>query len=36
MEDMWKEFEGVRARCFKRGEERNFRIDLMLEVKPAE
>ncbi len=35
MEYMGKEFEGVRAYCFKRGEERNFRIDRMLEVKPA-
>jgi len=33
MEYMGKRFEGVRAHCFKRGEERNFRIDRMLEVK---
>jgi hypothetical protein len=36
MEYMGKEFEGVRAHCFKRGEERNFRIDRMLEVRKAE
>jgi energy-coupling factor transporter ATP-binding protein EcfA2 len=36
MEYMGKPFEGVRAHCFKRGEERNFRIDRMLEVRPAE
>ncbi len=36
MEFMGKQFEGVRAHCFKRGEERNFRIDRMLEVRPAE
>jgi ATP-dependent DNA helicase PIF1 len=35
MEFMGKQFEGVRAHCFKRNEERNFRIDRMLEVKPA-
>jgi ATP-dependent exoDNAse (exonuclease V) alpha subunit len=32
MEYMGKRFEGVRAYCFKRGEERHFRIDRMLEV----
>jgi len=36
MEYMGKRFEGVRAHCFKRGEERHFRIDRMLEVKPAD
>jgi hypothetical protein len=36
MEYMGKRFEGVRAYCFKRGEERHFRIDRMLEVTPAE
>jgi predicted DNA-binding transcriptional regulator YafY len=36
MEYMGKRFEGVRAYCFKRGEERNFRIDRMLEVRAAE
>ncbi|OGD28811.1 MAG: AAA family ATPase [Candidatus Aminicenantes bacterium RBG_13_63_10] len=36
MEYMGKRFEGVRAHCFKRGEERHFRIDRMLEVTPAE
>jgi ATP-dependent DNA helicase PIF1 len=36
MEFMGKKFEGVRAHCFTRGEERHFRIDRMLEVKPAE
>jgi predicted DNA-binding transcriptional regulator YafY len=35
MEYMGKSFEGVRAHCFKRGEERNFRIDRMLEVRPV-
>jgi hypothetical protein len=35
MEYMGKRFEGVRAHCFKRDEERHFRIDRMLEVKPA-
>jgi ATP-dependent DNA helicase PIF1 len=35
MEFMGKPFEGVRAHCFKRGEERHFRIDRMLEVTPA-
>ena len=34
MEYMGKQFEGVRAYCFKRGEERHFRIDRMLEVRP--
>jgi ATP-dependent exoDNAse (exonuclease V) alpha subunit len=36
MEYMGRQFEGVRAHCFKRGEERNFRIDRMLEVRLAE
>jgi ATP-dependent DNA helicase PIF1 len=36
MEYMGKRFEGVRAHCFKRGEERNFRIDRMLEVRKVE
>jgi len=36
MEYMGKRFEGVRAHCFKRGGERNFRIDRMLEVRPVE
>jgi ATP-dependent DNA helicase PIF1 len=36
MEYMGKRFEGVRAHCFKRGEERHFRIDRMLEVNSAE
>ncbi len=36
MEYMGRQFEGLRAYCFKRGEERNFRIDRMLEVKPVE
>jgi len=36
MEYMGKQFEGVRAHCFKRGGERNFRIDRMLEVRPVE
>jgi len=36
MEYMGKSFEGVRAYCFKRGDERNFRIDRMLEVKPVD
>jgi hypothetical protein len=36
MECMGKKFEGVRAHCFKRGEERHFRIDRMLEVRPVE
>jgi ATP-dependent exoDNAse (exonuclease V) alpha subunit len=36
MEYMGKRFEGVRAHCFKRGEERNFRIDRMLDVRPVE
>ncbi len=34
MEYMGKEFEGLRAHCFKRGEERHFRIDRILEIKP--
>ncbi len=32
MEYMGKRFEGVRAHCFKRGEERHFRIDRMLDI----
>ncbi|MBM3284628.1 MAG: WYL domain-containing protein [Candidatus Aminicenantes bacterium] len=34
MEYMGRDFEGLRAYCFKREEERNFRIDRMLEIKP--
>ena len=36
MEYMGKKFEGVRAHCFKRGEERHFRIDRMLEMQLVE
>lgn len=36
MEYMGRHFEGLRAYCFKRGEERNFRIDRMLEVRLVE
>lgn len=36
MEYMGRQFEGLRAYCFKRGEERNFRIDRMLEVRLVE
>lgn len=35
MEYRGKEFEGLRAYCFKRREERHFRIDRILEIKPA-
>lgn len=34
MEYRGKEFEGLRAHCFKRGEVRNFRLDRILEIKP--
>ncbi len=35
MEYRGKEFEGLRAYCFKRGEERHFRIDRILDIKPG-